>query len=248
MGIKLSIVCATYNAAKTLPDFLDSYRENRVDCSELIIVDGGSSDNTLEIIQNNKDIVSKFLSEPDNGIYDAWNKAIVMCDGDYVSFVGSDDIISKHAMATIVDIIDKTNYAYDLISGRNILTTNRIADGEFRSIYNKVLLIYKMPIAHVMSAHKRKWLIDSGGFDSRLKAAGDYELLLRSRKYLIVYISDAIFAFMERGGISSSGIRPCIEDYKSRVNNRVPTVLALLLLFKSIVSFALKKFFRNFCR
>ena len=73
---KISIIIATYNAGNVLQRCLDSIRPQKLDEIELLIIDGNSKDDTMDIINKNSDIVDYWVSEPDRGIYDAWNKGM----------------------------------------------------------------------------------------------------------------------------------------------------------------------------
>ena len=89
----ISIICATYNSQHVLNHFLLSLRIQTNKEFELIIIDGDSKDKTLELINQNLDIISHYISEPDEGIYDAWNKGIKLAKHNWICFVGSDDLI-----------------------------------------------------------------------------------------------------------------------------------------------------------
>lgn len=90
----ISIITITYNSAKTLPHTINSIRSQTYRNVEYIVVDGGSTDGTLDIVEANRDLVSKWVSEPDGGIYDAINKGIAMATGDYVGLLHADDMMA----------------------------------------------------------------------------------------------------------------------------------------------------------
>ncbi len=122
MPITLSLVCATYNAGFLLKKLIESYKGEKIPRIEFIIVDGASSDNTREIILNNSDIIDKAISEPDSGIYDAWNKALKLCSGRYVAFIGADDRIAPGALSGLVQYIELMSSDPHVISGYSIQT------------------------------------------------------------------------------------------------------------------------------
>ena len=86
-----SIVIATYNAELFLLRCLRSVFEQTYEHVEIIVIDGGSNDNTVPILQANADKIRAWISEPDSGIYEAWNKALVRWRGDWILFLGADD-------------------------------------------------------------------------------------------------------------------------------------------------------------
>ena len=114
--MKYSIIIATYNAEKYLERALTSVVEGTSGDYELILIDGGSKDSTLEIIQRFKKYISYSLSERDKGIYDAWNKGIKKATGDWIMFLGADDRLLPGAIdkyeAFINQHPDKENLLY----------------------------------------------------------------------------------------------------------------------------------------
>ncbi|MDL5501794.1 MAG: glycosyltransferase, partial [Candidatus Methanoperedens sp.] len=84
-----------YNGAKTLQRCIDSVSNQSYLNKELIIIDGGSTDGTIEILRSSQDKITYWQSGPDNGIYDAWNKALDHARGDWICFLGSDDYLWK---------------------------------------------------------------------------------------------------------------------------------------------------------
>lgn len=101
--MKITLITATYNSAKNLRDCLQSVAEQTYPNIEHIVIDGGSTDETLEIIKATTS-VTKYISEPDQGIYDALNKGIQLATGDVIGFVHSDDML---ASPTIISAIVK---------------------------------------------------------------------------------------------------------------------------------------------
>ena len=90
----ISLITVTYNSARTLPHTNDSIRHQAYKEIEYIIVDGGSTDGTIDIILANNDLVNKWISEPDKGIYDAINKGIGMATGNYIGLIHADDMLA----------------------------------------------------------------------------------------------------------------------------------------------------------
>ena len=94
--MKLSIITITYNCEKTIVKCLDSMISQTYDNIEYIIVDGGSTDQTLKIVESYSKIIDKLISEPDEGIYDALNKGIRISTGDVIGFLHSDDVFANN--------------------------------------------------------------------------------------------------------------------------------------------------------
>lgn len=108
--LEISIVIATFNAAKTLERCLQSIVPQLTDATELVIVDGGSEDETLSIIKKYEQYVAYTVSEPDKGIYDAWNKGVKVAHGEWIMFIGADDILLPNALTLYLTKLKKCQY------------------------------------------------------------------------------------------------------------------------------------------
>ena len=100
--MKISIITATYNSASTIKECIESVNAQTYKNIEHIIIDGASKDNTLEIINNLPNRVTKIVSEPDKGIYDAMNKGIKAATGDVIGILNSDDFFTSDNIIEIV--------------------------------------------------------------------------------------------------------------------------------------------------
>ena len=203
----ITIIIATYNAEKFLTAALNSIREQLYKNFELIIIDGKSTDSTIDIFNRNKDIVAYSISEKDKGIYDAWNKGIEVSKGDWVLFIGADDILLPDAILNYVAFIEK-NYHQDkdyisskiqLISPKSESIVKTIGERWEWPKFN-----HTMTVAHPGSFHSRKLFDKFGKYDISYKITGDYELLMRPGKKLNAGFMDIITVRMTKGGASDS--------------------------------------------
>jgi glycosyltransferase involved in cell wall biosynthesis len=243
MPIVLSIVCAARNVAHSIQSLFDSYKQEGIAQTELIVIDGDSSDNTREIILNNSDIIGKAISEPDSGIYDAWNKALKLCSGRYVAFIGADDRIAPGALSGLVHYIELMSSDPHVISGYSIQTRQGVPVALLGGECRPQMLWRRMMVSHILCAHKLDWLLNAGGFDISYKSSGDYELLLRNRKHLVAENVNFILAFVEDGGISTVSYLAFIEDYRARLNNGIHWSVCILLLLRAVVGRTIRKWF-----
>ena len=205
---KISIIIATFNAAETLDKCLRSVILQLNEKIELILVDGSSKDSTNEIIESYGSKIAVHISEPDKGIYDAWNKGVKLAHGQWVAFIGADDVLLPNALAHYIDVIEKTpdidNYDYICACNEyvdmNGDVLNVIGGAPKWNIYRR-----RMNAAHVASLHNKKNLFDTlGGYDLSFKICADYELLLRKKdKLKYIFIPNHI-ARMQIGGMSFS--------------------------------------------
>jgi glycosyltransferase involved in cell wall biosynthesis len=237
-AITLSVVCSMRNSAHCVAGFLESYRKERLPGTELVIVDGASTDGTLDILRSYRDVIDALVSEPDSGIYDAWNKAVRLCKGRYVSFIGSDDLIADGALAHLLAACAEHEGRPELIAGYVILTRGGRPVALWGGPYDAQALPRRMMTAQILSAHRLDWLRAAGGFDASYRSSGDYELLLRERGHLRVVVIDKILAYMEDGGMSRNSLRPFFENYRARKSNGIPAWLCQALLLKALTGVA----------
>lgn len=241
----ISIIIATYNASKTLKTCLDSIVPQLCSGTELIIVDGGSKDNTNDIIKSYGDKVSVHISEPDKGIYDAWNKGVALSHGDWIMFIGADDILLPNAVGTYLNTIKNTADidSYDYICAHNEYVNE---EGKLLKVlgeepkWNKMRRY--MAAAHVASLHNRKNLFNVIGlYNLNLKICADYELLLRKKDTLNSLFINAHIAKMKVGGMSFS-ISAINETKKIReMHHSVNALLNNILYVRDLFAFELFK-------
>jgi len=183
--MKVSIITATYNSALTILGTVLSLECQSYQNIEYIIIDGASTDNTLDIINENCSRVTKIISESDNGIYDALNKGIAMATGDVVGFLHSDDLLAyPDAIKDIVTTISQYNAdcVYADLDYVDKSDTNRIIrhwkSGEFNM--RKIGLGWMPP--HPTFYMKRSLYQQWGGFDLQYKICSDYDSVIRYLK------------------------------------------------------------------
>ena len=246
--LSISIVIATYNAALTLQSCLDSIIPQLTDQVELLIIDGNSTDNTPQIILNNKENIKFWLSEPDRGIYDAWNKGILHADGKWIMFIGADDRLMPNAISTFLQLLtEHPNIEnYDYICARNQYVDY---NGNFITYIGKPVKWNenrrRMVAAHVGSLHNKGNLFDKLGlYDLNYRICADYELLLRKKDSLKSLFIPKTIAVMAIGGMSFS-VDAVYETYKIRKRHKtVPSYLNCLLFFYDLMlykSFSIRK-------
>jgi len=206
-----SIIIPTYNAAKTLRQAIDSVLVQTFSQFELIIVDGKSSDGSVEIIENmsKKNPEIRFISEKDNGIYDAMNKGINLAKGEWLFFLGSDDrLFDNKVLNEVYQALDGNDM--DIIYG-NIYKeeTGKRYDGEFD--FRKLL---KRNISHQSMFFNRKIFIEKGYFDIAYRSHADWDFNIRcfaDRTVKTKYINITIASFAY-GGASSFNDVPFLRN------------------------------------
>jgi hypothetical protein len=182
----ITLVTATFNAAKLLPITLASVRAQSCDCFEWIVADGGSSDGTLKLIEANSDLIDQWISRPDSGVYDAWNRACAMARGEWVLFLGAGDELgwstSLERMAERLSIAypdhalvyGKVQYLSEV--GRAPLD---VVGEPWEALRGKWELMRPALPPHGAVFHHRSLLRGSEPFDTRFRIAGDSHFMLR---------------------------------------------------------------------
>lgn len=177
-----SIITVCYNSAKTIEQTIQSVLRQTCSDYEYIIVDGESTDNTLEIVDRYRDRFGdklRVVSEKDNGIYDAMNKGIRMAKGEIIGIVNSDDYYADHALEWIAEAYraDTSDSPYIMVYGMIKVVDEA---GEFEYVeFESHRLLPKMMIAHPGCFVTRKTYEDLGVFSLEHPIAADYDFLLR---------------------------------------------------------------------
>ena len=213
--LKISIITATYNSGKTVGDTLKSVLAQTYHDYELLVVDGASKDNTLEVVKKMEPLFEgrmRYISEPDKGIYDAMNKGIRMATGDVIGILNSDDFYtSDDALACIAWTLEKEKV--DAVYGDIHYVDDDDLTKCVRYYSSKPFRKWMMRLGF-MPAHPsfycRKEVYEKfGAFDAEnYRVAADFENLLRLifvNKIKTHYISKD-FVTMRTGGASSSGL------------------------------------------
>jgi glycosyltransferase involved in cell wall biosynthesis len=207
--ITISLVVAVRNGARTLQRCIDSVRSQTYPHKELIIVDGKSTDGTVEILHRNDDVITWHISESDTGIYHAWNKALGHANGDWICFLGSDDYLwdSRVLEQMVPHLADAFPLARVVYGRVNLINENGDVLGMFGKRWCELrssFLAGKALNIHQATFHHRSLFERYGRFDESFRIAGDYELLLRElRENEALFVPHLVTA-MQHGGISSN--------------------------------------------
>jgi glycosyltransferase len=236
--MKISIITATYNSALTVRDTLASISKQDHPDIEHIIVDGGSDDDTLNIVREFPH-VSKLISEKDNGIYDAMNKGIRLASGEIIGILNSDDlymeanILSKVASLFANELLDAVYGDLQYVEPHNINSITRTwKAGKFRK---KSFYFGWMP-PHPTFFVRRRVYEKAGLFNTSLRSAADYELMLRvllKHDMQVSYLPEVLVK-MRAGGISNASLRNRIKANKEdriawKINGLEPYFFTLYL-------------------
>lgn len=230
--MKISIITATFNSAKTIESSIQSVIDQTYPDIEYIIVDGGSTDQTLELVESyQKDYTNIiFNSEPDQGIYDALNKGIAKATGEVIGFLHSDDFFENEKV--IQDIMtcfqnQQSDGVYgDLKYVNAAQPTKVVRYWKSRSFHKSLLTKGWMP-AHPTLFLKKEIYQLFGKFDLKFSIAADYDFMLRILKEEILSFAylPQVITNMRVGGASNRSLKNIIqkskEDYQALQNNKI---------------------------
>ena len=244
----ITVVVAVWNACKTLEQCIDSVVSQTFGDFELIVIDGGSTDGSKDILSSRAEYFSYWISEPDRGVYDAWNKAVQQAHGEWICFLGADDYlwtqdVLMRLSQKLLGLPSETSIAYGKIV---LLDRNGGPMFELGQPWVELQDQFKrkMCLPHPAVLHRRSLFARNGGFDPTFRIAGDYEFLLRSMQGQTPhFLGDLVVTAMRPGGLSSNPsntIRGLKEVYRAQQKNglevlRLPRYTAWLRVYARLV-------------
>jgi len=208
---KISIVTVSFNSQSTIKHTIDSVSSQTYKNKEYILIDGASQDWTLDILDFKKDEIDNFVSETDDGIYDAMNKGIKAATGDIVGILNSDDFYyNQDVLSKVAKVFEETNC--DCLYG-DLIFVNK---GDARKIvrywksgkFEKNLMTKGWMLPHPTFFVKKEIYQKYGLYNTSLKSAADYEMILRllhKEKIIVEYIPEILIK-MRVGGESNASI------------------------------------------
>ena len=224
----ISVVIATYNCTALLERTLLSVFDQKTDW-ELLLVDGGSTDGTVDIIRKHAQHVKWWVSEADKGIYDAWNKGITHASGEWILFLGAGDTLSANAFETYAAYA-RENPGLDYICARQAQVYD---DGRIMRYkgapWKWSAFQHRMTVTHVGSWHARAAFERYGLFDASYRVCGDYEWLLRPGQQLKAGFIDQVLAQMLVGGISDANDKVFTESSRAKIETAKRSVIVVQL-------------------
>jgi len=217
--IKISVITATWNSRATLLDCLNSVAGQDHENIEHILVDGVSTDGTLDVIRSRMCQIQKFSCEPDGGIYEALNKGIKIASGEIIGFLHADDLYaSNDVLSRIADAFLDPNI--DAVYGDLLYVdksnTSKVVRRWKSRAFEKSDLDWGWMPAHPTLYVRRQWYAEIGGFNVNYKIAADYLSILklfRQENFKSFYLPKT-FVKMRLGGSSNKSIQAIIKKSK----------------------------------
>lgn len=243
---KVSIIIATYNSEKTLDRALSSVLHQSFSDWECLIIDGVSRDNTVDIARKYVSLDKRFkcMSEPDSGIYDAFNKGWKLSQGDWIYYLGSDDEVTVNGIEDLfLQCSDEKNA--DVIYG-NVIFRKTNGEESIHRHHSHKQLPWKTFASHQAVIMRRLIIESLGGFDQKLKILADKDLIIRSflQANCNYFATESVVAVFSDGGASSVSWKSFKEDlyiYK-KLN---PGIKYLLYVIQHYPRMKMRSFFDN---
>jgi len=209
-GVRISIITAVYNGMPCLEEAINSVLAQGSSEVEHVVIDGGSTDGTVDLLDRYSDRIAYWHSRSDSGIYDAWNSGLAEAKGEWIAFLGADDRLCNGAIEAYLSYIEENELRkWDLISSKS----QRLSpDQRSFSISGREWawpeFSKHMCIAHPAALHHRRLFQRFGGFDTSYRICGDYEFLLRAGSSLRAGFLDRVTAICKAGGVSETARAP----------------------------------------
>jgi len=220
---KFSVIIVTYNAAKTLQACLDSIYRQKHPAIEIVLIDGKSTDGTVDIIQQNAEKLGYWVSEKDAGIYDAMNKGIKQATGNWLYFLGADDELLDDFSAMAADLQDNNTIYYG-----NVISNGQVFWGELNLYHIAKYGIYHQAVIYPKSVFKKY------SYQTKYIMRADHVLNLQcvaDKEFKLVY-KNYIIAQYNHMGESNTVIDTRFErDHVRLVFKYFPLKIALRIAF-----------------
>ena len=239
MSLKVSIITVTYNSAKYVDDCINSIIRQNYKNIEYIVVDGNSNDGTVDIIKKFSPYISKWISEEDNGMYDALNKGMQLATGDIIGILNSDDVLaSADVISEIVNCFQQNNV--DSLYGDLVYVEPFDLQKVLRFWkglpYDRRRFKYGWMPAHPTFYIRRELIEKFGGYEPHYFTAADFEFMARYlyRFKISSYYLPKLIVKMRVGGASNESFsrrfRANRRDYLAMKKNKIPFPLIVSIL------------------
>jgi len=243
----ITIITVVFNGKRYLEETIKSVLNQTYDNVEYIIIDGGSTDGTLEIIQKYENAIDYWISEPDNGIYDAMNKGIILSSGEIIGILNSDDWYEDNTLEIVAREF-YNNKSVELVHGA---MKRWDENGLIHSIYGnkKGKDIFWAPFNHPTCFFRKRVYKKIGLFDCRFPTAADYDLMLRFKRLNLesIYVDNVFTNFRMIGATSQLLIFPLSQIWKILKKNRYSLQERILAVTFRLTRLFLKKAIFIFC-
>ena len=245
MQIKVSIIVAAYNAEHTIRHVLTSVLNQKFSEWECIVVDGASSDQTVSVAAefSSKDNRFRIISEPDRGVYDAFNKGWQHAKGEWIYYLGCDDELLPNGIKALVENSKDVDFVYgDFVRRYKNGKTKNVSSEHFEKV-----MPYSLATSHQAMMMKRALIKKVGGFNLKYRILADYDLINHAY-YLGMSTKkcEEKIAIFQVGGLSTDNLSSLRERYEILTSYKVPKYKAFFHCCYMGLFFILCKVKHNF--
>lgn len=207
----LSVITVCFNAESTVRDCIESVAQGKVPEVEYLIIDGASTDGTLNIIGEYRQVIDRLISEADGGIFDAMNKGLSQARGDFVAFLNADDVYLPGAIPAILEAIRREGNAVDVLYGDWIGVD---ASGEAHARQADQRLRWRYSLCHQALVARRSIFPAPIGFDLHYRLCADFDLVLRWQSEGVGFkrLAQPLVRFSEAGSSAKFIRRSAMES------------------------------------
>ena len=242
-----SIITVVYNGEETLEETIQSVLAQSYANVEYIIIDGASTDGTVDIIKKYEDKITYWVSEADKGIYDAMNKGVLSSKGEIVGIVNADDTLYPDTLKNVQELISlyDLDYTYGSI---HLMDEKSVIVGETNPINKEEISDRKyidMPFPHPSLFVKREVYEKIGLFNTAFKLSSDYDFVLRVLEADFKGLALSSHTGKFRSGGGSGGIETFIDTKNVLLTHNVSKVLVYKNMYVSILKVFLMRYFPN---
>jgi glycosyltransferase involved in cell wall biosynthesis len=238
--LKISLITITYNSIKYLGSTLDSIQSQTYKNIEHIVIDGASTDGTYDILKSRISSITKLISEPDRGIYNALNKGLAITSGDVIGFLHSDDVFAHPDVLQDISKVFECDRSIDAVYGDlqyvsadNVNITKRYwRSSDFSHRKLKWGWMPPHPTLYV----RRNYYFQIGGFNESYRIAADYLSVLQLfsiKNFRSAYIPEVLIK-MRVGGISNQSLRlrfiKSYEDFRALKQSNVGSIFSICIV------------------
>ena len=249
--IKISIIISVLNGSKNIENVVKSILNQSYKNIELVIIDGGSTDKTVQIIKSFNSPKIKCISESDKGISDAFNKGVKLATGDYINFQGDGDgFINSSSISDLVSNLDLKDRP--IVCGniqRIDINGSLLYKTRINRSFDKKSLLFKMSLPHQGLFIPKEFFVKHGEFDLNNQYCMDYELLLRAfHDFPKVITKDLVVSNWRADGLGEGKTLEILKEYhKIKLKNKVASKPLLVVIhIYSIFKYYLKSFLKFF--